>query len=251
MALDMTKFLARFVQEAREHITRLNEGLVKLEQNPDDAETIRSVFRSAHTIKGSSRMMKLAPITEVAHTLEDALAAVRDGKVRHTKELADVMFKGIDLISALVEKTASGQPLEQETGAVVCAELAKAAGVATVEKGRLPADDVPARSISSSATEPAALRVAETIRVDTGKLDALIRLMGEIISTHHRLKHRLVEVKEAQQLAKRNPGYWLPLKTLRRVRYCRQGSSQRARPFPGRSTISRTGCATTQPSRNC
>ncbi len=50
MAIDMAKFMARFVEEAREHINKLNEGLITLERNPDDAETINAVFRSAHTI---------------------------------------------------------------------------------------------------------------------------------------------------------------------------------------------------------
>lgn len=77
MAFDRAKFIARFVEEAREHIKKLNEGLLNLEKNPDDAETLNSIFRSAHTIKGSSRMMKLTPVTEVAHKLEDALDALR------------------------------------------------------------------------------------------------------------------------------------------------------------------------------
>ncbi|HCL81789.1 MAG TPA: hybrid sensor histidine kinase/response regulator, partial [Nitrospiraceae bacterium] len=73
MAFDMAKFLARFVEEAREHVEKLNKGLVFLEKNPDDSETINAIFRSAHTIKGSSRMMKLTHITGVAHKTEDVL----------------------------------------------------------------------------------------------------------------------------------------------------------------------------------
>lgn len=81
MALDMAKFLARFVDEARDHINKLNEGLVRLEKHPEDSDTINDVFRSAHTIKGSSRMMKLNSITEVAHKMEDALGALREKRL--------------------------------------------------------------------------------------------------------------------------------------------------------------------------
>ena len=126
MALDMAKFLARFVDEARDHINKLNEGLVRLEKRPDDSETINDVFRSAHTIKGSSRMMKLNSITEVAHKMEDALGALREKKIGHSKNLADVIFKGIDCIAGLIEKVAAGQELNTDTSAL-CEELTRAA----------------------------------------------------------------------------------------------------------------------------
>ena len=63
MAIDMAKFLVRFVEEAREHLNKLNQGVFTLEQNPGDSKTLNAVFRSAHTIKGSSKMMKLVRIT--------------------------------------------------------------------------------------------------------------------------------------------------------------------------------------------
>ena len=119
MALDMAKFLARFVDEARDHINKLNEGLVRLEKHPEDSETINDVFRSAHTIKGSSRMMKLNSITEVAHKMEDALGALREKKIGHSRDLANVLFKGIDCIAGLVEKVAASQELNTDTSALV------------------------------------------------------------------------------------------------------------------------------------
>lgn len=140
MALDMAKFLARFVDEARDHINRLNEGLVRLEKHPEDSETINAVFRSAHTIKGSARMMKLTSITEVAHKMEDALGALREQKIRHSRDLADVLFRGIDGIAGLVEKVAAGQELNTDASAL-CAELAKAAeGQLVSAGGAAPAD---------------------------------------------------------------------------------------------------------------
>ena len=126
MALDMAKFLARFVEEARDHIEKLNNGLVHLEKNPDDGETINSIFRSAHTIKGSSRMMKLTSITEVAHKMEDVLGALREKKIKHSKELADLLFKGIDAVTEMINMTAAGQAVTADYTSL-CDQLAKAA----------------------------------------------------------------------------------------------------------------------------
>lgn len=229
MALDMARFLARFVDEARDHVSKLNAGLVQLENRPEDIETINAVFRSAHTIKGSSRMMKLTPITEVAHKLEEALGALRDRKIGHSPLLADVLFKGIDCIAGMIEKVASGGPLDEDTNAL-CEELARAAEgrFAPAAEMSNPLPDAPGNAQAASTTVIASLEkdllveahppdnlrepavqerkagTSESIRVNAGKLDELIRLMGEIVSHQNRLKQRLADIREAEKGAKRN-----------------------------------------------
>src|SRR5665647_3968762 len=96
MAFDHAKFLARFVDEAREHCARISDGLLNLEKNPGDAETLNALFRSAHTIKGSSRMMKLLAVAEVAHHMEDVLDALRNGKIGLAPSLSDLLFRTVD-----------------------------------------------------------------------------------------------------------------------------------------------------------
>jgi len=240
MALDMAKFLARFVDEARDHINKLNEGLVQLENHPEDAETINAVFRSAHTIKGSSRMMKLTSITEVAHKLEDALAALREGRIRHSQGLADVLFKGIDLIAGMIEKVAAGEPVDEDSSAL-CEELLKAAegqivpsGASQTEEAGLtivpvpppamerkdPAEplleirqeekavlaEAPLGGLPTPASRETKSGASESIRVNAERLDELIRLMGEIVSNQNRLKQRLADVREAEKAAKSHAG---------------------------------------------
>src|SRR5512140_2023298 len=103
MAIDMAKFRARFVEESREHVRNLNDGLVRLEKAPADDETLHAVFRSAHTIKGAARMMKFTGISTVAHSLEDVLGALGAKRVMHGKGLADVLFRGVDAIDGMIE----------------------------------------------------------------------------------------------------------------------------------------------------
>ncbi len=126
MAFDKAKFLARFVDEAREHISRLNEGLKVLDKNPEDTDTLNAVFRSAHTIKGSSRMMKLIPVSEVAHKLEDALDAFRQQKIPPSPALSDLFFQGIDAIDTMLDQIAAGREI-RETPPEICEALEKAA----------------------------------------------------------------------------------------------------------------------------
>lgn len=225
MALNMAKFLARFVEEAREHIQTINQGLLNQEKNPDDLETLNAIFRSAHTIKGSSRMMKLTPITEVAHKLEDVLDALRGKRIPLSKALSDLLFGGIDCIAGMVEKVAAGQEIPAASEDL-CQALAAAAqgeiprGTMTPPSPPPPAATTPPATPAEDQTTPSAAPAAapagppaealprptsyETIRIPAEKMDALIKLTGEMISSQIRLKQRLSEMREMEMLAKRN-----------------------------------------------
>ncbi len=208
MAFDQSKFLARFVEEAREHCSRISEGLLNLETTPGDAETVNALFRSAHTIKGSSRMMKLNGVSELAHKMEDVLDAVRGGKIPLVAPVSDALFRGLDALSAMLEQITSGDT-SIAAPRDLCEELAQAAGaappvpVAPVQEVQ-PAASVEAATPLTSGTAPlpAAAKVhqADYLRVNAAKLDELIRLMGEIVSEHGRFRRhigRLTEIERA------------------------------------------------------
>lgn len=218
MAFDLGKFVARFAEEAREHVAILNRRLVELEKRPDDDESLNAVFRSAHTIKGSSRMLKLTAITEVAHRLEDALGALRERRIRHSPALADLLFRGVDALAAMVEQAGAGGPITADQ-APLCEALARAAegaplpGSSAASQGPpAPADPAPAAAAAlPSPVEPAPAPgsrepqplAAESIRVRTEKLDDLIRLMGELVSNQSKLKQRIAEIGGLAREARR------------------------------------------------
>ncbi|HAT51173.1 MAG TPA: hybrid sensor histidine kinase/response regulator, partial [Alphaproteobacteria bacterium] len=111
MAMDMSKFIKRFVAEAREHIENINKGIAVLEQGDNDAERINSVFRSAHTIKGTSRMLKLTTISEMAHGMENIFGLLREGRMTVDTEVAELLYRGIDWIADQVEAASTGSPV--------------------------------------------------------------------------------------------------------------------------------------------
>ena len=125
VAFDKAKFLTRFIDEAKEHVSRLNEGLQILEKNPDDAETLNGVFRSAHTIKGSARMMKLIPVSLLAHKTEDVLDAFRQKKIMPSKALSDLLFQGTDAIDSMLDRIAEGEEVN-EVPETLCLALERA-----------------------------------------------------------------------------------------------------------------------------
>ena len=108
LEFDASQFLGSFVQEARENLAALNRGMVELEKRPGDAELLTELMRAAHTLKGTSRMVNVLDVNQVAHRAEDVLEAVRDGQVAMSPEVGDALFMALDEIGACVEAVAAG-----------------------------------------------------------------------------------------------------------------------------------------------
>ncbi len=109
MAFDKSKFTKRFVDDCRENIIKINKLLLCLEKTPDNSEAMNDVFRSVHSIKGASNMLKFKSLAEISHKLEDALDSLRKERIAHSKTLSDLLFKGTDIISEMVELIADGK----------------------------------------------------------------------------------------------------------------------------------------------
>lgn len=225
MAFDLARFVSRFVEEAREHVNVLNKGMLELEKNPGDTEVVHQIFRAAHTIKGSSRMLKLLAISELAHKVEDVFGALRAGKIDFSHELRAVLYKGIDGLAGLIEMTARGEEAREDQGDLL--KLLDAAAEGSIPAGPLgdglggspppvgaaetaslpPGDDkvVPppvemAKAAAISDHQPKSAEnivVRETIRVGVDRLSELIRLASEISSRHSRNKQSWQEVGRA------------------------------------------------------
>ncbi len=227
MAFDHAKFLLRFVEEAREHCSRISDGLLSLEHAPQDGELINALFRSAHTIKGSSRMMKLLGVTELAHRMEDLLDAVRGGRRSLDKTMADLLFKGVDGLQGMLDQIAAGNQ-NPDPPEAICEALGQAAAGAEAETPPVTTPVTPPPQPQSAPTakpEPATPPLpvmatpsasaptpspetpppapkkgqAEYLRIHAAKLDDLIRLMGEIVSEHGRFRREVRRLHELER----------------------------------------------------
>ena len=55
--MDVSQYLEIFLDEAKEHLENLNTQILKLEQEPEDTDTINEIFRAAHSLKGMAGTM--------------------------------------------------------------------------------------------------------------------------------------------------------------------------------------------------
>jgi len=97
------QFKEAFREEAFELLAELEEALLALEEEPEDPETISSVFRIMHTIKGSAAMFGFDDISLFTHEVENIMDLLRAGKLSVTKELIDMTLVSRDYIRIMLE----------------------------------------------------------------------------------------------------------------------------------------------------
>ena len=91
---DIQEILEDFLIEAFELIEQIDQDLVELEAKPDDLDLLNSIFRVAHTVKGSSSFLNFDVLTKLTHHMEDVLngdeiATVTEEKVEVQAEIPE------------------------------------------------------------------------------------------------------------------------------------------------------------------
>lgn len=206
-----------FCAEAEDLLRDVEQGVLVLERQPDDPETVATVFRAFHTLKGNAAVMKLTVLQGLAHEVESLLDAARRGALRLDRAAIDVILAGADLFGRFVAEAAHqvegrdvGRPIalpvqaviDAVHGALVPAHRDEAARPATPDTGRAAAVAAesspgpetggidgteaapvapPADASTAAVSRPARPAATGSVRVDTGKLDALIDLVGELV----------------------------------------------------------------------
>jgi len=99
------KFKEAFREEAVELLNNLESTLLELEENPSNMDTISSVFRTMHTIKGSSAMFGFDEISHFTHEIESIMDLLREGAFVADRTLIDLTLQARDMISRMFAET--------------------------------------------------------------------------------------------------------------------------------------------------
>ena len=99
----MDEYLPMFLAEGREHLQELNLAVVRIEETPDDPETVDEIFRIAHSMKGMSATMGFAGMAALTHEMEDVFELLRQRSGGLERAAIDVLFDSLDALSAAVE----------------------------------------------------------------------------------------------------------------------------------------------------
>lgn len=120
MSFDVDEdILQDFLVEAGEILEQLQEQLVDLENNPEDADLLNAIFRGYHTVKGGAGFLSLTELVEICHGAENVFDVMRNGQRSLTPELMDVILQATDVVVAMFDKVKNRDPLEPADASLV------------------------------------------------------------------------------------------------------------------------------------
>ncbi|MEO4000929.1 chemotaxis protein CheA [Mesorhizobium sp. CAU 1732] len=117
-----------FFQECEEQLAELEQGLMTIEREEGDVETINAVFRAVHSIKGGAGAFGLDDLVRFAHTFETTLDGMRSGKLDATPQIVRLMLRSADILADLVRISRDGGEPDQARVAQMSDELSRAGG---------------------------------------------------------------------------------------------------------------------------
>lgn len=107
----LAETMKTYIEETGKILGGIEPVLLELERNPEDEETIYQLFRSFHTIKGSSDYIGIGKIEEIAQLVEDVLDLIRRGLFPVTPSILNILHQAVDVIKELVLRLAEKEDL--------------------------------------------------------------------------------------------------------------------------------------------
>ncbi|MCX5815061.1 MAG: chemotaxis protein CheA [Proteobacteria bacterium] len=214
---EMQEIINDFIVESGELVENAIQDVVEIEQNQNE-ETINSIFRAVHTIKGTSSFLGFSALSNLAHRAEDLLGMIRKGEIIIDKEIADTLLEAMDLMRTMIEEIKEHGAEKQDTSVI----LNKLEILSKVEKKMLGEILIEEKIITKKELENVLDKQKEdknkklgeivveeklitdkqldnilsnqkvrkddqTVRIDVKKLDELMNLVGELVLGRNRL----------------------------------------------------------------
>ena len=96
-----------FQLASQDHLQKLYDGLLSLEQSPGDRVQLDDILREIHSLKGDAGMLGVTAVAQLAHDWEQALASVKSGEMDLTGEGCDELLRGLDRIRQCIDQAVS------------------------------------------------------------------------------------------------------------------------------------------------
>jgi len=170
---DDPELVAVFRAEVEEKLTALRDGLLRLPAHAAPRQLVGSLFRDAHTVKGSARALDAQDVVVLAHRLEEVLGSLRDGRFLPRPDLVELMLVAVDAIAATLPGAPGVHP--DDTAALLATLDDALAGVEPVVPPAL-------RRLGDAATEETGESTrgrGDTVVVATRRVYDLLDVVGE------------------------------------------------------------------------
>lgn len=223
----LKRLRATFRVEAEEHIQAIASSLVELEKAPTAearAAVLESTFRSAHSLKGAARTVNETEIASLCQPLESVFAAFKRVEISPTPELFDLLHKVVDALGSLLRFLDPDSPAAAKPSvAGLVHSLEAALKQRPSSKSPAPAAK-PAEAASPPGTEIAARDMAETVRVSTARLDAVLLQAEELLSAKLASAQHAARLRRLQTHSSEWKKKWTRLRSdVRALRHSLEG----------------------------
>ncbi len=184
MTLEMDQFHEVYFAESFELLDAMEAALLRLSPGAADLETVNTIFRVAHSIKGGAGMFGFNEIASFTHTLETLLDELRSSRMAVTAPICDGLLHSVDVIRSMLTAQQKNQPLDlthsqalQDQFRQIVAEAAgDATGAGSVQSPEPAAPAPPPAAVPApaAATRPAARSASPTWRIRFKALPSLL-----------------------------------------------------------------------------
>ena len=159
------EILADFFVEAKEHLETIEPNLLELEKSPENLGLLNEIFRPMHSLKGASGFLGLDKINGLAHKAENILDELRQGTMKVTGTIMDLILSATDALRTIVDNLeTSGVEGDVDTAPIIAQiELALVGGLdeaAVPEPAAEAAPEPVVEAIPESVQEPVAAEPA-------------------------------------------------------------------------------------------
>ncbi|WP_204136957.1 response regulator [Halomicronema sp. CCY15110] len=164
------RILGYFIEEAKDHLNTIEQGLLNLQNTIQDPEMVTEVFRAAHSVKGGAAMLSLGSIQATSHRLEDYFKLLKEApNTQVDRDLETMFLQVFDVLQALLEELQGPFGLTEEKAQEVMAdiepvfdrlgshlnELIAVAPAAAAPAAVAPVPAQPTRTVASSSEDSA------------------------------------------------------------------------------------------------
>ncbi len=198
-----SELLQEFLNDARDHLDHIEQGVLVLEEDAHNQEVVNTIFRAFHTFKGNAGFLDLTAVSELAHVLESLLDQVREGHLEINSAIIEIILKGRDTLKQFVDEIEAQVRGKKTRRPLLIPTSALKASVRRILDGDesatcdIPAlkSSVPEESAETAPVEPPAPvepsanakspllagNENNSVKVSTAKLDSLVDLAGELL----------------------------------------------------------------------
>ncbi len=219
---ELMELRGMFFEQATEVIDSLSGMIIKVESDPADSESLRSIRRAVHTLKGDSTAFGFSDLTTLAHRYEDALDKVRAGNGVASRALIDLLLAGADALAAMITHYRGNGPMPETARLIeglsqLASETPSSDPVVLAEV--VATNEVPVVAAYQLDTEPEAKteerRVGDrrsgsdrrsgvetqalTLRVESERIDTAMNLVGELIIQRSMISTLAAEIEASQE----------------------------------------------------